>query len=95
MHTGRGKQDFVDRAVIHQQVALPALCMSTATTGLDDNLGPRLQIIAAIGPQIGFLGFTLSDTSTSAGIELRHWGFAGVQTGALTKMPNQTVGQGH
>jgi hypothetical protein len=56
------------------------LRIAATATGLiveGDNLGARLQIITAIGPQIGFLGFTL------AGIELRHGRLIGVQAISL------------
>ncbi len=65
--------------------------MGAAASGLvvkDDEARPRLQVVAAVGPEIGFPGFA------AARFQLRHGRFVGEQGVALEQVPLQPFRQG-
>jgi len=94
MGAGGRKQGFVAGVVVDHEVALPGLQtllrMPAAATGLiveDEDLGSRLQVVTAVGPQLGFLGLAVAE------IQLRHRRFIGMQTIALQQVPGQAIRQ--
>ena len=89
------ERGLVTAVVIHHQVALPcpqklsAMCTASPVPVIEDNdARPRLQVIATVGPQVGFLGFA------PARVKLRNRRFIGMQGVTLQQVPSQAVGQG-
>ena len=88
------EQWLVAGVVVNNKMALPIVeevsRMFTTTTGFiveHDESRPQFEIVAAVGPQVGALRFTV------AGIELRHRGFVGVQYATGKQVPYQSVDQ--
>ncbi len=80
--------DTVNARLLGMTKVISDDCARRALYKIDEADGIRwLQIIAAIGPPISFLGFAV------AGIELWHRRFIGMKTGPLSKMPSQSFRQ--
>ena len=90
----RRKQRLVTDVVIHHQMPVPVLQegarMGPSTAGLvveHDNARPVIEPIGAVCPQIGMFGLA------TAGVELAHRCFVGMQATSFPEQVGQPVGQ--